>query len=99
MQQKPDGDPGYNYDRNQKIIEGTIKKYNAMRRQKVKEFHEGLAERNDVIISWVKSMQGSNKPIERYLGREWMTKLVGEKILTRINKLREIRERTNQWIV
>ena len=44
-------------------------------------------------------MQGSNKPIEKYLGKQWMTKLVGEKILTKINKLREIRERTNQWVV
>jgi hypothetical protein len=95
----PDGDPGFNYERNQAIIDASIKSYAAMRKKKIKEFHEGLGERNDAIITWVKSMQGSNKPLEQYLGKQMMTKLVGEKILTKIKKLQEIRERTNQWIV
>ena len=94
-----DAEPGFNYERNQKIIDGTIKKYKAMQDKKVKIFKEGLAERNDAIISWVKSLQGSNKPIDQYLGREWMARLAGEKILKKINKLREIREKTNKWIV
>ena len=70
-----------------------------MRKKKWQEFHEGLGERNDAIITWVKSLQGSSKPIDQYLGREWMGKLAGEKIMAKINKLREIREKTNKWIV
>lgn len=95
----PDGDPDFNYDRNQAIIDGSILKYKEMQKKKIKDFNNGLAERNDVIITWVKSLSGSNNPIEKYLGKQWMTKLVGEKILTNLKKVQEIRERTNQWVV
>jgi len=95
----PDPEPGFNYDRNKKIIEGTIKKAAIMKKKRIQIFKEGLGERNDAIISWVKSLQGSEKPIDKYLGREWMARLTGEKILTKINKLREMREKYNKWIV
>ena len=47
----PDPEPGFNYDHNKAIIDGTIKKYQEMRKKKYKIFQEGLGERNDAIVS------------------------------------------------
>ena len=80
-------DPGFSPDRNKFVIESTIKKYEAMRAKKLKEFREGVAERAYAIASYLTSRYGahSSTPIQRYFGKRYLAELRGQNI---INKLK-----------
>jgi hypothetical protein len=81
------GDPGFSAERNKSIIERTIAKYEAMRAKKVKEHIEGVAERSDAIIAYMKSPKQVSTPLEKYFGRKVLAQLRGEQIRDEIDKL------------
>ena len=76
-----DGEPGFSPEHNKFVIENTIKKTEAMKKRKKKEYEEALGERSDAVVTYLRSRfaEGST-PIEKYFGKQWMAKLRGEKI-------------------
>lgn len=86
-------DPGWNPDKTKAQVADCIAKYEANIKKKNEQFKEMIGERSDAIATWIKSDKGSNKPIEKYLGRQIMTKLAGEKILAKMGKIRELEEK------
>jgi hypothetical protein len=82
-------EPGFSPVRNKMIIDKTIEKYEKRRKKAVKNFQDTAAERIDVIATWLTSMKGSNKPIDKYISRQYMSKLVGEKIMAKLDMLKK----------
>ena len=82
-----DGDnKDFNLDRNNAIIEGTIKKYEANRTRKVKEFRENLGERSDALAFYIKSSHfgyGAS-PVEHYFGKRMVAYLRGDEVRQKI---------------
>jgi uncharacterized protein YbcC (UPF0753/DUF2309 family) len=87
---KHEGDPNFNPDRNKKVVEDTIRKAEKLRQQKHKEYVESIRERSEAVTSYLLSEHGarSNKSIEKYLGKQNLTYLRGEKIVETIVKKR-----------
>lgn len=81
-------DPGFDPDKARAVIDGTIRKYEAMRVKKGKEFTEQLRERADAVASYLKSRAAdNNNPIESYLGRTNLARLQGQRILQKIKNV------------
>lgn len=84
-------DPDFNEKRNQEIINRTIRKNEAKRKQMQRDFREGtkdkigLGERIDMMASYLKS--DTTKPVEKYLGKRLMAKMRADQI---INQLKEV---------
>lgn len=82
---KPDPDPGFDPERNKRIIENTIKKYEATRKRKEAVFSEGLAERADAAAFYVKHLaKGKSTPAEKYFGRRQLAYLRGKYVMDRL---------------
>lgn len=74
-------DPNFSPERNKAVVEGSIKKYEAMRRKKGKEYTQDYAERSDAVVSYLKHNQ--NKPgyaLDRYFDKKYLTYLRGDEI-------------------
>lgn len=81
-------DPGFNPDKARAVIDGTIRKYEAMRRKKSQEFVEQLRERADAVATYLKSRAAdNNNPIESYLGRTNLARLQGRRILQKLRNV------------
>jgi hypothetical protein len=88
----PEPDKDFNPDRNKRIIEGTILKYEKMREKKMKDFTNNLRVRTDAVATYLKSNAVDNgKPIEKYLGKRNMKELVGAEILEKLSRLKSYR--------
>jgi len=76
-------DPDFSPEHNAQVIENSIKKYEAMRRKKLKEHNDTLVERAEAIGSYFKSlnMGGKESDINKYFGNKQMAYLKGQKIL------------------
>lgn len=81
---KPDPDEGFSPERNKRIIEETIKKYEKIRAQKMKAWREGVAERSDALAQYFTSPKFTSTSFGRYFGKKWMAYLRGEKALDEI---------------
>ena len=91
----PDPDVGFSPERNKRIIEGTIKKYEMLRARKMKEWREGVAERSDALAQYFTSPKFLSTPFGKYFGKKWMAYLRGEKALDEIYT-RRLQANTNQ---
>ena len=93
-----DSEPGFSPEKNKQVIDRTIKKYEAMRKAKMKEWVGGVQERTDALASFFKSKAfQSGVPAERYFGRKWMAYLRGEQIKDEIFD-RKIKVDTNRLL-
>lgn len=84
-----DGDPNFNEEHNKDVIASVIKKTDANHKRKRKMWDEGLLERSDAVYSYIKhtALGGkSDTPIEKYLGKEYFMKLLGEERLRDLQK-------------
>ena len=77
------GEPNFSPERNQFIIDSTIKKYEATRRQKALDYREQVAERSDAVITYLRSLK-SGMTVEKYFGRRTLAYLQGRKIMAKI---------------
>lgn len=78
-------DPTFSPERNKRIIDKTIKNYEAMLLKKERMFTEGLAERTDAAAYYVKHLQkGKSTPAEKYFGRRTLAYLRGKFLLDRL---------------
>jgi hypothetical protein len=89
------GDPGFSEARNKAIIEKTIRDTEANHARKQKLIDEGLAERSDLMMSYIRSMLQNNKDMDitQYAGWETMKRLWGE---ARVRDLQERAEKLRQ---
>jgi hypothetical protein len=90
-------DADFSPEHNKAVVERTIARYNALKAQKTKEYHNKLAERGDAAASYLKHIDmGKSTSVENYFGRQELARLRGQSILTealdRRNKLRKLSE-------
>ena len=86
-------DPNFSAARNKAVIEGTIRKNDALRKKKLDAYWKGkgnktgLHERIDMAASFMKAKdrggRGANN-ITGYLGKRLVSKLKGEQIMQRL---------------
>ena len=81
---------GFSPRRNKSVVEGTIKKYELMRKRKMADFVDKLRERTDAAASFLKSRLVSSNPkaVDRYFGKTYLAHLRGEDIKTQLIKQR-----------
>lgn len=82
-------DIGFSPERNKKIIEGTIKKYEANRVKKLKFFKKALGERVDAAASYLTGRYGAHrsKPIEKYFTKRYLAELRGKEIVDELRRV------------
>lgn len=81
-------EPYFSPEHNKAVVENTIKKYEAKRKQVMDAFRENVGERSEMVASYLKSKAvDSNKPIDKYLGKSIMARLHGEEIIGRLKML------------
>ncbi len=74
-------EPGFSPERNKAVVEGTIKKHNAMIYKKKHEHDEAYGERADAVVSYLRHAE--KKPgylLKTYFGRQMLAYLRGEEI-------------------
>ena len=76
-------DAGFSPERNNSVINGVIKKYEARRVKKMKEFKKGLAERTDAVTTYLTGNYGAQRstPIQRYFSKRYLAYLRGQDIV------------------
>jgi hypothetical protein len=84
-----DPEPGFSPERNKRIIEDTIQKYEKTRARKLKEFQDNLAERSDAVATYLTSRYMGSSPtaMERYFGRRNLAYLRGDQIREKLQRL------------
>jgi hypothetical protein len=82
-----DGDAGFSPERNKQVIASSIKKYEAMRAKKNKEYTESIRERADAVATYLKSrVAEGNTSIEKYYGKQELTRLQGVSIMNKLKR-------------
>lgn len=87
--------PDFSVEHNKKVIDESIKKYNAMRRKKEREFDEGNKERAQAASMYLKSLEQGNtsEDVEKYFGKRYLAYLRGEQIRNELQeRLRVLRK-------
>ena len=76
----------YDPTRNKKIVEATIRKNDALRKKKIKEFDEQLGERVEAVAHYLKALDrgDTGSPAEKYFGRKELAHLQGQKIMREV---------------
>lgn len=74
------GDPGFSPERNNEVVERTIKKYEKLRKKKQAKFQESVNERADALATYITSLKNGT-PMERYFGKREMARLRGERVM------------------
>lgn len=82
---KANPDADFSPARNKQVIADSIKKYEANRAKRKKEFGEQVDERSDAVASYFQHLnQGKNTPLMKYFGRRELARLQGRKIYEKI---------------
>jgi C-terminal processing protease CtpA/Prc len=82
-----DGEAGFDPKWNKLVIERSIKKYEAMRKRKQKDYVESIRERSDAVATYLKSRAAeSNRPVESYFSKRELAYLRGEKIVRKLKQ-------------
>ena len=96
------GDPGFSPAYNKFVIEESIKKYEANRKRKMKEFVDDVGERSDAVASFLVSKHAQysvNPSLEKYFGRSYLAYLRGEEIADTIRTKMNMVRKMNEMIV
>lgn len=78
-------EPAFSPDHNKRVVEGTIKKYEAKQKAVMAKFRDGIAERSNMVASYLRT--GAYKSIDKYLGKKIMLKLHGQEIIDRLKMI------------
>jgi hypothetical protein len=82
-------DPDFNPERNKAVIAATIRKNEAIRRRRQKDYNDQLAERADAVASFLKAKDmNSGMTIEKYFSEQDLSHLRMESFLTKVTKER-----------
>lgn len=79
------GDPGFSPENNRAIIESIIEKHEKKRKEKMKEFEEGLGERTEAATAYLIHLSnGKSTPIEKYFGRQELLHLKAQRVFEKV---------------
>ena len=82
MEENPYGDPGFDPEKNKKVIADSIKRYERNRRSKKREYRESIRYRSEAIAKYLESVkQGKGGDIRKYFGNEELKRLRGQEVL------------------
>ena len=71
-----DADADFDPQHNERVIEESIRKYEAERRRRKKEYDVNLKERTDALSQFLKSRsEGNNESIVKYFGQRYIEEL------------------------
>lgn len=89
------GDPGFNPDRNRWVVENSIRKADAMRERKRKEFIDEYMERADAIVTYLKAIDRGkvHTNIVDFFGKHNLAHLNGE------DKRKELKDKIKEGIM
>lgn len=77
-----DPEEGFSAEHNRRVVDRSIKKYEAMRAKKQKEFDGKARERASALASYLKSLdRGNTSNVEKYFGRNYLAHLRGQEIM------------------
>lgn len=87
---KEEGDLGFSPERNKKVVEDTIKKYELEREQAQKVYSDQLGERSHAVSSYLMHLQRGNKStsVEKYFSKAYLAHLRGKKIVENIKYIK-----------
>lgn len=81
----PEGDPGFNPDRNKYTIKQSIKVHERNLEARKRDYDNELGERTSAVASYLEHLaHGKNTPVEKYFGKQTLTHLQGRKIRQRL---------------
>ena len=83
-----DGDPDFSLEHNNKVVERTIENAERMKRQKQREFNEGIKERAWAAATYIKS--GKTESVDKYLGEKYLNYLKGQELLDKYAPFKNI---------
>lgn len=74
------GDPGFSAQKNEAIIAETIRETEENYRKRLKEIHEGLAERSEIVTYYIKHLidDKSDQSFDDYAGKHNLRRLWGQ---------------------
>lgn len=86
-------DKNFSRQRNYKVIQGVIEENDRMQTQLNKEVEKNAGNVADILSSFAKYKLdlGGGKQIEQWLGREWMKRIYGDKLLDKMRQMEIIR--------
>ena len=91
MEQHPYGDPNFDEAKNKKVIADSIKRYEANRRSKKREYQESIRYRSQAAAKYLESVkQGKGGDIKKYFGNEELARLRGQEVLNALKMNPEI---------
>mgnify|MGYP001601905753 FL=1 len=78
-----DPDPDFDADHNRQVIDRTIKKSEAYRRKKMRQFNEGVGQRSEAIATYLQSVKagGKTSDVDKFFGRRELARLRGQEVL------------------
>lgn len=94
--EKPD--PSFSRQRNYQIIEAVLAENDKMQRELKDEVKKAAGDVADILTSFAKYKLdiGGEKQLEEWIGREWMKKIYGDKLLEKIRMAEVIREQNRK---
>ena len=93
--EKPDKD--FSVERNQRVISQVLKENDKMQTEINDSVKKNAGNVADILASFAKYKldEGKGKQIEQWLGKHWMTKIYGEKLIEKI-RMAELLRRENK---
>lgn len=88
-------DVNFSPEHNQRVIDSTIKKYEAMRAKKQREFEDKAGERTQATAQYLKSLQQGEATSDalKYFGRTELARLRGQEVMEQLQeKLKVVRK-------
>lgn len=85
------GEQGFNPEQNKWVIEDSIRRYELMRKRKMKDFRDGISERAEAVASYLTSSKGavykgfSESGLTKYFGKRKLADLQGKNIIERLS--------------
>lgn len=90
--EKPD--PNFSAKKNYAVINETIKEYEKTRYTVDAVVVKNAGDRADILASWTKYKldEGGGKQLEEWLGKSWMARIYGEKLMEKIRIMDSVRK-------
>lgn len=99
MEQNPDGDPGFDPEANQRVIDETIAWTEKNYRAKKNEFDQAAKERSEAAAMYVRSLDnGETTSALKYFGRRELARLRGEEVLNKIKATKEMMDKAKEKV-
>ena len=89
-----DPDPNFDPEHNRQVIENSIKRADALWREKKRKFAEGAKERAEAVATYAESLKmgGADSSLTKYFGKNHLAYLRGYELIDRLKKAQQMGE-------